>query len=414
MNQSFKKYKTLILLTDNYPYGFGEAFIDTELNVLSDYFETIIVYSLNRDKTILRARPSNLLILNSSSPSRLKMFKFGLDAFFSRKLWSDFLSVKNYFGHTPSWQHFKILMMDFINAKNIAYELKNYCVELSINISSTIFYSYWFDSKALALCLMKSNNSIRAFARAHGWDVDYKRHNPSYLPWKNFLITNLNQTISISEFGKSRIFDITNPTYHKKVIKSPLGVKNLFSPIIIKNNLPSYLFCSCSSLIELKRVDYIINTIAKLKLGRVNWIHFGDGPQRAELENLAQMKGLNASFRGNISNSKILEFYAKNYVDLFLNMSTSEGIPVSIMEAQSAGIPVLATNVGGTSEIINDENGFLIEKDFKFDDVALIIENFLKSSTENIQKKRHASFENWHKYYNAENNYKEFLKLLTS
>lgn len=42
-------------------------------------------------------------------------------------------------------------------------------------------------------------------------------------------------------------------------------------------------------------------------------------------------------------------------------MSDSEGIPVSIMEAMSFGIPVIARNVGGMSEIVNEENGLLLE-----------------------------------------------------
>lgn len=44
-------------------------------------------------------------------------------------------------------------------------------------------------------------------------------------------------------------------------------------------------------------------------------------------------------------------------------MSDSEGIPVSIMEAMSFGIPVIARNVGGMSEIVNEENGLLLEND---------------------------------------------------
>ena len=49
-----------------------------------------------------------------------------------------------------------------------------------------------------------------------------------------------------------------------------------------------------------------------------------------------------------------------NDFDLFVNMSLSEGIPVSIMEAISFGIPIIATNVGGNAEIVNDETGVLI------------------------------------------------------
>lgn len=49
--------------------------------------------------------------------------------------------------------------------------------------------------------------------------------------------------------------------------------------------------------------------------------------------------------------------------DLFLNISESEGVPFSIMEALSAGIPVMATDVGGTAEIIDDTVGRLLPKE---------------------------------------------------
>ncbi len=51
--------------------------------------------------------------------------------------------------------------------------------------------------------------------------------------------------------------------------------------------------------------------------------------------------------RGGISNAEVFQFYRDNKVDLFVNASTSEGLPVSIMEAISFGIPSIATNVGG-------------------------------------------------------------------
>ena len=47
---------------------------------------------------------------------------------------------------------------------------------------------------------------------------------------------------------------------------------------------------------------------------------------------------------------------------MFINLSSSEGIPVSIMEAQSFGIPVIATNVGGSGEIVVSETGVLVDE----------------------------------------------------
>jgi len=49
-----------------------------------------------------------------------------------------------------------------------------------------------------------------------------------------------------------------------------------------------------------------------------------------------------------LPHNDVLNYYASNPVDVFINTSSSEGLPVSIMEAMSFGIPVIATNVGGT------------------------------------------------------------------
>ena len=63
-------------------------------------------------------------------------------------------------------------------------------------------------------------------------------------------------------------------------------------------------------------------------------------------------------------NEKIMDFYRNNPIDIFINVSTNEGVPVSIMEAISFGIPIIATNVGGTNEIvINNITGWLVDKD---------------------------------------------------
>ena len=51
--------------------------------------------------------------------------------------------------------------------------------------------------------------------------------------------------------------------------------------------------------------------------------------------------------------------------DVLVNPSYSEGLPTSILEAASIGVPVVATDVGGTKEIFINEMGFLINLDDK-------------------------------------------------
>lgn len=59
----------------------------------------------------------------------------------------------------------------------------------------------------------------------------------------------------------------------------------------------------------------------------------------------------------------VMKYYATHEIDWFMLLSTSEGLPVSILEAMSFGVPVIATDVGGVSEAVDDETGLLLPVD---------------------------------------------------
>jgi glycosyltransferase involved in cell wall biosynthesis len=117
-------------------------------------------------------------------------------------------------------------------------------------------------------------------------------------------------------------------------------------------------------------------------------------------------------FMGNIPNAEIHRFYASNNIDLFVNVSESEGIPVSIMEAMSYGIVVLATNVGGTNEIVNEDNGHLLPSNLSCSYLANSIEYFLSLTEEKYRSYSNNAFKKWESEYSAKNNYKNFVTQL--
>jgi len=84
----------------------------------------------------------------------------------------------------------------------------------------------------------------------------------------------------------------------------------------------------------------------------------GEGEMRSELEQLVFSKGLqnNVEFKGFVENiPKLLE-----QLDFILFTSHREGLSVAILEGMAAGLPHVATNVGGAAEqIIDGETGFL-------------------------------------------------------
>jgi glycosyltransferase involved in cell wall biosynthesis len=117
-------------------------------------------------------------------------------------------------------------------------------------------------------------------------------------------------------------------------------------------------------------------------------------------------------FLGYLSNEKVLDVYFQYDVDFFINLSDSEGIPVSIMEAMSIGIPVIARDVGGTREIVNPTNGLILKEPLEENFDEKIIE-FMKYRLDNIEYYKQLSnncLKIWEDKYNLEKNNEMFIK----
>lgn len=128
-----------------------------------------------------------------------------------------------------------------------------------------------------------------------------------------------------------------------------------------------YTIITVARLVAWKGIDRLIRVLANIPCTRLMII--GDGPIKNELEKLTSALDLQTrvTFVGRVNRAKVLA-YLKS-ADLFVLNSTYEGLPHVIVEAMQAQIPVIATNVGGTHELIEDMvNGRLIPAE---DDLAL-------------------------------------------
>lgn len=91
--------------------------------------------------------------------------------------------------------------------------------------------------------------------------------------------------------------------------------------------------------------------------------------------------------------------------DCFILTSRSEGLPVVLMEACAAKLPIIATDVGGISEIAK-ENAILVDK-LSPETISLAIEKFLSLDKEKIDNMKKTSEKIYLKEYILENNLKE-------
>jgi glycosyltransferase involved in cell wall biosynthesis len=276
----------------------------------------------------------------------------------------------------------------------------------------TVLYSYWCDDSALALTLLaEKRKKLKTVCRIHGWDVYFEASTLNYLPFRHFIASQLSTIYAISKRGQVYCKENWKVSDLDKVHVSRLGVTQQKN---INPNPERFILVSCSNVIPLKRVDLIVKSLAKIEDKKIEWVHFGDGPQLKEVEKLANVMlpvHVSATFKGRVANQEVLNWYAENNPSVFINLSTTEGIPVSIMEAMSFGIPVIATDVGGTSEIVNNENGLLLRANPSEGEISDAITSFV-DDRERMSLKSIAACQTWQKQYNADVNYSSFVDAL--
>jgi glycosyltransferase involved in cell wall biosynthesis len=117
-------------------------------------------------------------------------------------------------------------------------------------------------------------------------------------------------------------------------------------------------------LIYAKGVQDLISAFSRVKATapEVILLIVGDGPYKTNLENLAYQTKCASSilFLGQRNQDEVIDLLSAT--DIFVNPSYSEGLGISMIEAASIGLPIIATDVGGTREIVTtDKTGILVK-----------------------------------------------------
>jgi L-malate glycosyltransferase len=128
-------------------------------------------------------------------------------------------------------------------------------------------------------------------------------------------------------------------------------------------DLPADVFtvATVARLDVVKDLTTLVAAFALLRgaMPRVRLVIIGEGPEREALERAATTAGVrdDVLFGGFRSDVRAL----LPAFDVFVNSSISEGISVTLLEAMAAGVPIVATRVGGTPEILcHDESALLV------------------------------------------------------
>ena len=160
----------------------------------------------------------------------------------------------------------------------------------------------------------------------------------------------------------------------------------------------------------------IIEGLARIKDIRIRWTHFGTGSHYDETEKYAEKllgdkENISYEMTGFVPVEEIMRFYGENRIDCFLTTSSTEGSPVSVQEAMSFGIPVIATAVGELPNMI-DDSGILLPENPQAQDVSGAITRLYHMPDEEMVKMRANARALWEQKYNADENAEKFVRML--
>lgn len=398
--------------------GVIPPFLQTSIEYARPLFDKIYVISnpINRSKSEIIESDKQLTFIEIPSKIRLWQYICALFAPFQIEFWQQI------FACGINKAIIKSLLIDFAVfggfRKVLVPIIKN-----NLNEGNEIYIvASWFSCIAVSAAKIKKQfPQIHAHSLAHAGEIDSNRNcyrNRAWAEFKHKWLDGVHfiSKVKLDNYYKSLSHLKIKERFGNKVDISYLGSSNTSSKL---NPSPErskpFHIVTCSRTSPEKRLERLVETLKFWKNGSLEWTHIGTGPVDNQLRNLTDsLQNTNPLIKVNLAgfmpNEKIKEWYMNNPVDLFVNVSDTEGIPVSIMEAASFGIPCAATDVGGTSELITPEMGWLEPADFNPENFCKRINDFANLPPEQKNKMRTAARQIWSQNFNAAVTRPKFFK----
>ncbi len=240
-------------------------------------------------------------------------------------------------------------------------------IELIDRLAIDILHTSEFRSNVLAL-LCRRQRPIKLVSTAHGWiSNDLRGH--LYLWTDRLLLRRFDRVILVSHAMRRRLPSWWVPDSRVRVVHNALMIESYgHDQLNLKRTAPDpkgvIRLLNVGRLSAEKGQDLLLQAVAGLSgdYPHVELLFAGVGPLEAELRQLAQRLGVaeRVRFLGYVADMPAL--YGS--VDLVVQSSLTEGLPNVILEAAYLGVPVIATDVGGTREVIEHGlSGWLMRSD---------------------------------------------------
>ena len=352
--------KKILFITSHFPFGKSEVWANNEINSLLDQGNEIIIIP----------RTGQGKIINKDA---IKFIPNLIDLPFLN--WTIFIFLIRTILLKP-FQFLKLLI-EIIKQSNSIIDF----VKGVIILPKSLFLSKILKHSAIDHIHSFSTTSISvmAFILSSNLKVpwSYTLHSSSILNSnykRSFLFQSRSASIcrTISDMTANDLANFIGPSLSKKIAMVHLGVDiKVFKKQTNIINDPLIIATPAELKVHKGHV-YAIEAAKKLidmGVSNFKWFFYGSGPLLNDLQKkVTELNLINhCYFPGNIDHHELLNKYENNKVDIVVSSSISildvfEGIPVSLMEAMSYKIPVIATDCGGTKELVDGQSGILVNQ----------------------------------------------------
>lgn len=412
--------KQLLMVTTAFPYGQGESFVDAELAYMGVTFEavTLVPCYFTADKPPRPVRHGVELAYASARWGNARFMHVAVSLV--RALWrypwlGEAMSILK---RAHRRENLKELVRSLYRARLFEQFLQR---QWRAGKHYDMIYFYWIVPEIAGALSFRHRSGTAAprpviVARGHGGDLYEERRAGGYAGLTDTITAGVDAVFCISEHGRGYLAN-KYPALAGRFHLARLGVDD---PGFV-NPQPrdcGLSILSCSFMVPGKRIHLIVDAIDVLLRQhpalRVRWTHIGDGELfehlQAYVTRMLDTRRVEVIFKGYMRQPDLVAFYRDAAFDVIVNVSDSEGIPVSLMEASSVGIPMVATDVGGSGEIVNSSNGLLIDECADAATIAAALLKFHDRQTAVTYRKGARAY--WNAHFNARINYVQFGQAL--
>lgn len=412
--------RLLILFAKGFPYNYSEPFLEQEYPLYREYFDRVLIVTGGRrgEKPTRRIDDDSIEILTDYTLFRdIRSIMEAVPLLLTDKMFYRECASLLRSGFT--WKRFYELLT-FSLCGNHRAMLALRWLKKHPDCEPEVLYAYWLHIPACAALRLKARlgrKELRVVSRCHGFDVYSHRHASNYLPFQAQCVQKIDCIASVSRAGAAYLKNKYGAC--ENIHTRYLGAADQSRTNPYTQRTPLRVV-SCARVIPLKRLSRIVDALALIDAFPVEWTHIGgnadagNGLEKLKAyaaEKLSGKQNIRFTFCGTVPNQQIYQIYSQQEFHVFLNVSETEGLPVSVMEAMSFAIPIIATDVGGTSELIEEgKNGYLLAENYADRQLATHLMTLAEMSERDYQSMRQSARKRFEADFCAQKNNRCFIE----